>query len=56
MKYVTKHYEYTLELLAGRICTPERYGAVALQDTVEMDLSSLADIPLFSLSEVGLEN
>jgi hypothetical protein len=26
MEYVSPHYEYTLDLLAGRLVTPERFG------------------------------
>lgn len=41
MKYVSPHYEYTLDLLAGQLVTPERFGAIALAEVV--------DAPLFEL-------
>lgn len=38
MAELGKHFEYTLELLAGRIVTPERYGGqIAVAEVVEED-------------------
>lgn len=35
MKYVSEKYEKQLHDLAETLCTPERFGALALNDVVE---------------------
>jgi hypothetical protein len=37
MKYVSERYEAQLRELADTLCTPERFGDLALQDTVEFE-------------------
>ena len=36
MPELGEHFEFTLQILADRLVTPERYGAVALEE-VELD-------------------
>lgn len=36
LQYVSPEYQAKLEQLAETLCTPERFGRVALQDTVEI--------------------
>lgn len=43
MEYVTPHYQYTLELLADRLVTPERFGAVALAEVEQPALFELGN-------------
>lgn len=38
LKYVSPHYQETLRKLAETLCTPERFGAVALAPVVELEL------------------
>lgn len=39
LKYVSPEYQAQLEALAETLCTPERFGKIALEDTVEMQLT-----------------
>jgi hypothetical protein len=42
-----RHLEYTLDLLASQLCTPERYGAVTLAEVIQFpDKYATTDEPL----------
>lgn len=41
LQYVSPEYQARLDALAELLCTPERFGKVAVQDSVQLQL----DIP-----------
>lgn len=45
MEYVSPQYQEQLEQLADRLCTPERYGAVALQGAL-FELAEVIQLPV----------
>lgn len=44
LRYVTPEYQERLDKLASVLVTPERFGKVAVNDQLELDLNGYAEV------------